>query len=165
MPNRTRGLAWHERKPHERSHHRFGRNDPAFPARLVLTVSFVLSPAIGLFCHRPRCDASASSPGWPQRREARTTDFAVRAMRLVVCACSRPSQPAPDTRDDRVASLLKGRGPGRASASDLPVGTRGIFLRRSSCPAIAVRRTASLPLAYVPGIDVSHPKSVRRIRI
>ena len=25
---------------------------PAFPARLVLTASFVLSPETGLFCHR-----------------------------------------------------------------------------------------------------------------
>ncbi len=48
MPDRTRSLAWRERKPHERSHHRFGRNDPAFPARLVLTVSFVVSPETGL---------------------------------------------------------------------------------------------------------------------
>src|SRR6202000_941387 len=30
------------------------RKRPAFPARLVLTVSFVLSPVIGLSCHRRR---------------------------------------------------------------------------------------------------------------
>jgi hypothetical protein len=29
-------------------------NDPAFPARMVLTVSFVLSPVNGLSCHRRR---------------------------------------------------------------------------------------------------------------
>jgi hypothetical protein len=29
-------------------------NRPAFPHAMVLTVSFVLSPAIGLFCHRRR---------------------------------------------------------------------------------------------------------------
>jgi hypothetical protein len=32
---------------------------PAFPARLVLTVSFVLSPVIGRFCHRRLADVSA----------------------------------------------------------------------------------------------------------
>jgi hypothetical protein len=36
---------------HECSYHgRAGR--PAFPHAMVLTVSFVLSPVIGLFCHR-----------------------------------------------------------------------------------------------------------------
>ena len=28
------------------------RNHPAFPHAMVLTASFVLSPVIGLFCHR-----------------------------------------------------------------------------------------------------------------
>ena len=38
---------------HECSYHgRAGR--PAFPHAMVLTVSFVLSPVIGLFCHRRR---------------------------------------------------------------------------------------------------------------
>ena len=36
-------------------------NDPAFPARWF-TVSFVLSLAIGLFCHHPRRNALALSP-------------------------------------------------------------------------------------------------------
>ena len=31
---------------------RVPRNHPTFPHAMVLTVSFVLSPAIGLFCHR-----------------------------------------------------------------------------------------------------------------
>src|SRR6202012_4491775 len=39
------------------------RNIPAFPARLVLTASFVLSLVIGLSCHHPRRDAQAPSPG------------------------------------------------------------------------------------------------------
>ena len=32
------------------------RNHPTFPHAMVLTVSFVLSPAIGLFCHRRPAD-------------------------------------------------------------------------------------------------------------
>jgi hypothetical protein len=35
---------------------RVPRNHPAFPHAMVLTVSFVLSPAIGLFCHRRLAD-------------------------------------------------------------------------------------------------------------
>src|SRR3954465_5133297 len=34
------------------SHHRFTGFDPAFPHAMVLTVSFVISPVIGLSCHR-----------------------------------------------------------------------------------------------------------------
>ena len=41
-------------KAHQHSHHRFNRVIPAFPARVVLTVSFVLSPATWLCCHRHR---------------------------------------------------------------------------------------------------------------
>ena len=37
------------------------------------TVSFVISPVIGLSCHRHQRDAQASSPARPQRREVRTT--------------------------------------------------------------------------------------------
>ncbi|WP_035648927.1 hypothetical protein [Bradyrhizobium sp. ORS 285] len=60
------------------SHHRFGQNIPAFPARLVLTVSFVLSLGIGVLApicdNAPlaRCaDLSVERPG--------PHDFAVRA--------------------------------------------------------------------------------------
>ena len=35
---------------------------PGIPRAMVLTVSFVLSPATGLVCHRRRRDAKASSP-------------------------------------------------------------------------------------------------------
>jgi hypothetical protein len=42
-------------KAHEYSQ-RSHRNRPAFPHAMVLTVSFVLSPAIGLFCHRRLAD-------------------------------------------------------------------------------------------------------------
>ena len=49
----------------QRSH----RNHPASPHAMVLTASFVLSPAIGLFCHRRRqrlscqLDASVEASG------------------------------------------------------------------------------------------------------
>src|SRR5882672_8884444 len=46
---------------------RVHRNHPTFPHAMVLTVSFVLSPAIGLFCHRRLADMSCLSPVGPTR--------------------------------------------------------------------------------------------------
>jgi hypothetical protein len=48
---RARSLACEIKKAHERSHHGYTGNRPAFPAQWFLTVSFVLSPVIGLSCH------------------------------------------------------------------------------------------------------------------
>jgi hypothetical protein len=87
------------------------RINPAFPARMVLTVSFALSPVIGLSCHRrwPRCakhrrqlDASVEA--------SRPHDFAVRERQRSSAVPSRPSHPAPNVRDDREAPLLRGVG-------------------------------------------------------
>jgi len=82
----------------------------AFPARLVLTVSFALSPVTRLFCHRRRRDAK-------HRRQLDTClgvsgphDFAVRRNRARLARRRRPSHPAPNTRDDREAPLFCGRG-------------------------------------------------------
>jgi len=38
-------------KKHTSKSPQVGRNDPAFPARMVLTVSFALFLVIGLSCH------------------------------------------------------------------------------------------------------------------
>jgi hypothetical protein len=48
----TRSLVRKVLVAHECSHHRYSRIHPAFPHAMVLTVSFVLSPVIGLCCHR-----------------------------------------------------------------------------------------------------------------
>src|SRR5229473_1516924 len=42
---------------------RVHRNRPAFPHAMVLTVSFVLSPVTGLFCHRHQRIKVLSKPG------------------------------------------------------------------------------------------------------
>ena len=42
---------------HKQSHHRFSTVSPAFPARVVLTACFALSPETWLFCLRRRRDA------------------------------------------------------------------------------------------------------------
>ena len=77
------------------SHHRFDRIDPAFPARTVLTVSFVLSLVIGLFCyHTPRNAKALSRENLSIERPG-PHDFAVRFARFVHSRRKRPSQPAP----------------------------------------------------------------------
>ena len=46
------------KRKHASSRRRFAENVPAFPARMVLTVSFVLAPETGLSCLRrqPQCE-------------------------------------------------------------------------------------------------------------
>jgi hypothetical protein len=79
------------------------------PCTMVLTVSFVLFPVTGLFCHRhlaghvpARLSASVGAP--------EPHDFAVRtntARRARIAPGDvRPSHPAPNVRDDREPPLL-----------------------------------------------------------
>jgi hypothetical protein len=95
---------------------------------MVLTVSFVLSPVTGLFCHRhpadnsARLDASVGASG--------PHDFAVRISILrPALACltlPRPSHPAPNVRDDRETPLCVGRDRG-GYRFDLGRRRSGIF--------------------------------------
>ena len=81
-------------KAYERSHHRSAANDPALPARLVLTGSFVLSPAIGLVVTVVRVMRSIIARS--QRREIRTTRLhRPRAARSVLRATSVHRIPHP----------------------------------------------------------------------
>jgi hypothetical protein len=76
---------------------------------MVLTGSFVLSPAIGLFVtvasampkHRCQLDLSVERPG--------PHDFTVRDRRIRLMRQSRPSHPAPNVRDDRDTPLVGSR--------------------------------------------------------
>jgi hypothetical protein len=52
----TRSLVCSVLVAHECSHHGRTGKHPAFPHAMVLTVSFVLSPEIGLFCLRRLAD-------------------------------------------------------------------------------------------------------------
>src|SRR5438552_16991084 len=80
---------------------------------MVLTVSFVISPVTGLFCHRhfagiiPRTLAPASG-----RQDHTTSPSAasafVRAL-FTRLTLPRPSHPAPNVRDDREPPLLRVR--------------------------------------------------------
>jgi hypothetical protein len=72
---------------------------------MVLTVSFVLSPVIGLFCHRrsascpAKLDASVEASG--------PHDFAVRYRAIRQRHTQRPPHPAPNVRDDRETPLCR----------------------------------------------------------
>src|SRR5712664_200661 len=52
---------------------RVPRNHPAFPHAMVLTVSFVLSPVTGLFCHRHQRIKALSAPGRADQTSANLT--------------------------------------------------------------------------------------------
>jgi hypothetical protein len=80
------------------------RVHPAFPDAMVLTVSFVLSPVIGLVCHRHLRKLSSANLTPASRRQDHTTSpSASRRSRL--WRHPRPSHPAPYVRDDRDTPL------------------------------------------------------------
>jgi len=72
---------------------------------MVLTVSFVISPVIGLFCHRRQrnycrqLDASVEASG--------PHDFAVRVSAIRQKHQPRPPHPVPNVRDDRDTPLMR----------------------------------------------------------
>src|SRR5436190_8154945 len=71
---------------------------------MVLTASFVISPVIGLSCHRRqrnyfrKLDASVEASG--------PHDFAVRITQRSSALPSRPPHPVPNVRDDRDTPLM-----------------------------------------------------------
>src|SRR3954452_4632572 len=58
-------------REHTRSSPWVHRGHPAFPHAMVLTVSFVISPVIGLVCHRRLASAQSLTPA--SRRQDHTT--------------------------------------------------------------------------------------------
>jgi hypothetical protein len=98
-----------KKKAHELVHHRYCRIIRLSPRNGFTTYS-VLSPAIGLSCHRRRLRCGASSPTSRQRRGAKTTRLCrTRISAFVSCANPRPSHPAPNVRDDRETPLMWAR--------------------------------------------------------
>src|SRR4051812_47641810 len=82
-----------------------GRPDePAFPHAMVLTVSFVISPVIGLCCHRrlarlsAKLDASVEASG--------PHDFAVRVQPRSSAVLNSVHRISPRVRDDRERPLV-----------------------------------------------------------
>ena len=124
-------------------------DDPAFPARSVLTVSFVLSLGIGLSCpHRPRMpssnacelDLSVERPG--------PHDFAVRADRRSSGAAVTSIAAHLHVRDDAYVPLHEA---GWREISTLSEKTKEIFftasltVRRPSRPAALLVMKACRP--------------------
>src|SRR4051794_33635335 len=68
-------------------------DDPAFPHAMVLTVSFVISPVIGLCCHRRFASEQSLTPA--SRRQDHTTSpsafSTVRQRCLIASIASRPA--------------------------------------------------------------------------
>jgi hypothetical protein len=84
-------------------------NDPAFRARLVLTVSFVLPGEPGLLLPSPATMRSIVARLTSASRR-QDHDFTVRRVAVRLAAHERPSHPAPANRDDREAPLSLGAG-------------------------------------------------------
>ena len=103
----TRSLACKSKKAHEVVT-TGSPEQPGIPRAMVLTASFVISPVIGLFCHRRRrnyfrqLDASVEASG--------PHDFAVRISTVRQPCYQRPPHPVPNVRDDRETPLSCGTG-------------------------------------------------------
>ena len=122
---------------------------------MVLTVSFVISPVTGLFCHRHfagiilRTLAPASG-----RQDHTTSPSACTVSRLLTCRVHRIPL---HVRDDRETPLMWERD-GDSCKFDLGEARSGIFLRagldRFSCatPDLPVRQSG----------DASRPRNVAR---
>ena len=129
-------------------------DDPAFPHAMVLTVSFVLSPVIGLDCHRrlacAKLDASVEASG--------PHDFAVRVQprsSAVLTIASIASRPASVTiasapRWDETARLGKCFA-AKTNAFIFAIGTRQPF-----CPS-GTERCGAVALAHS-NVIASAPK-------
>jgi hypothetical protein len=98
------------REAYERSHRRRARSNPAFPARMVLTVSFVLLGDRAFLTPSP---ADSSADLTPTIEASGPHDFAVRGIATRQLATLRPSHPASNVRDDRDTPLVKRGGTAR----------------------------------------------------
>jgi hypothetical protein len=74
-------------------------DDPAFPHAVVLTVSFVISPVIGLDCHRRFARLSAKLDASVEASEPH--DFAVRVQPRSSAVPNSVHRISPRVRDDR----------------------------------------------------------------
>jgi hypothetical protein len=99
---RARSLAWCVKNTRVSHHGRAG--SPGIPRAMVLTVSFVLSPVIGLVCHRRPADYPQSLTPASRRQDHTTSPSAVAP--FVRSAISVHRIP-PRVRDDREPPLCE----------------------------------------------------------
>ena len=105
--------------------------NPAFPARMVLTVSFVLSPVIGLSCHRHRRDEKHRRQLDASVEASRPHDFTVRGKRHSSFDSATAIASRPNIRDDREAPLFMGTGRQTLYCCFSRFVKRNIFCRRT----------------------------------
>ena len=130
-------------KPHERSHYGRAGITRHSRTRMVLTVSFVLSPVIGLSCHRRLQDVSLTNLTPASRRQDHTTSpSALRALvssRQSVHRIPRPTfvtiakRPSYRERDAQILPVIWGRDQLRQ------IGTTGKSPRHSGSRVAAIR--------------------------
>jgi hypothetical protein len=126
----TRSLARKNKNHASLSHHRSTGIARHSRTRMVLTVSFVLSPVIGLSCHRPRRDAlSIVARLMPASRHQDHTTSPSASACVRRSQPARPPHPAPNVYDDRETPLMRG-GTALAYKDDLPDGQSEIFFTR-----------------------------------
>ena len=161
MLSHTHSLMCESEKAHELQSPQVWPDHPAFPARLVLTVSFVLFPAIGLSCHRcrSRCASIVTCVTPASRCQNHTTSSSAKSVTRQLTA-SRPSHPALYARDDRDTPLLMEAG-WRINAGDL-----GLRSTRADCDTLARRanhlaRTKCCQAQFPRIPDATHHEVVR----
>src|SRR3954453_13821504 len=135
-------------REHTRSSPWVHRSNPAFPHATLLTVSFVISPVIGLFCHRRLASAQNLTPA--SRRQNHTTlpsaFSTVRQRCLIASIASRPASVtiASAPRWDETARL------GRCFASyrkrDIFAERAGQVICEKCCPARHCERSEAIQL-------------------
>ena len=125
----TRSLACEIDKAHERSHHRFTGNRPAFPAQWFYGLLRALPGDHALLTPSPARLHADLTPALGRQNHTTWPYASASFVRLAIARLTlpRPPHPAPNVRDDREAPLLWARDGGSPSA-DLPEGKSGIFL-------------------------------------
>src|SRR3954466_7667778 len=124
-------------REHTRSSPWVHRSNPAFPHATVLTVSFVISPVIGLFCHRRLASAQNLTPA--SRRQDHTTlpsaFSTVRQRCLIASIASRPASVtiASAPRWDETARV--GSGFAASRTRDIFAESAGQVICEKCCPA------------------------------
>jgi hypothetical protein len=119
----ARSLACEISKAHEHSH--YGHTgSPGIPYAMVLTVSFVLSPVIGLICHRRLQTLPSANLTPASRRQDHTTSPSASARFVKRAACVHRIPPR--VRDDRDTPLV-GAGRGELVEMICPTGKAKYF--------------------------------------
>jgi hypothetical protein len=106
-------------RKHTGSDRRYSRKHPAFPHAMVLTVSFVLSPVIGLSCHRRRRIKVLSVPGWADKTSADLTPASRRQDHTTSPSAKAPFVCAPRDRS-RKSALRSPQARGRCRVHRIP---------------------------------------------